>query len=370
MRFAVITSIKENEKRVPIHPGHIAMIPEVVRGSLFFQKGYGKLFNMEDEEIRKLTGNEPVERGELLRSFPGVLVAKPVLEDFKALRDGATVCGWIHSVQQPDVTQIAIDRKLTCIAWENMYHRTSRENVHIFYKNNEMAGYCGVQHALQLRGIDGNFGPARKVCVISMGSVSRGAIYALKGHGFSDITVFTRRPIYLASNKVPGIRYRHIETDPMGIFHIPGGHREKTPLIHELANADIIINGLLQDPKKPVYFIRDEDIERFGKQCLVIDISCDSGMGFSFAHPTDFTHPISRIGRILYYAVDHTPTLLWDSASWEISNGVLPFLRSLVDETKSVVLDEATDIRKGKVLNRDILEYQNRSAEYPYAPLP
>jgi hypothetical protein len=36
-----------------------------------------------------------------------------------------------------------------------------------------MAGYCGVQHALQLRGIDGNYGPARKIYVLSLGPVSR-----------------------------------------------------------------------------------------------------------------------------------------------------------------------------------------------------
>ena len=55
---------------------------------------------------------------------------------------------------------------------------------HTFYKNNEMAGYSAVIHALQLKGIDGHYGKQRKVIIFSFGAVSRGAIYALKAHGF------------------------------------------------------------------------------------------------------------------------------------------------------------------------------------------
>ena len=38
---------------------------------------------------------------------------------------------------------------------------------HTFYKNNEMAGYCAVIHALQLKGIDGHYGNQRKVIIFS-----------------------------------------------------------------------------------------------------------------------------------------------------------------------------------------------------------
>lgn len=79
-----------------------------------------------------------------------------------------------------------------------------------------MAGYCGVQHVLQLRGIDGNFGLSRKIVILGYGSVSRGAIYALKGHGFNDITVCTKRPTYLVSEKIPGIAYEQVYIDESG----------------------------------------------------------------------------------------------------------------------------------------------------------
>ena len=207
MDIAVIgTSKKENEKRRPIHPDHIAWIPPNIRSHLFFEKNYGLPFGMNDEVIRSLTGNPLPDRKKLLNDYKTILIAKPIIEDFEEIRDGALVWGWLHSVQQRYITQIGIDKKLTLIAWENMYYEGKRELIHIFSKNNEMAGccgvqlfsknnemagYCGVQHALQVAGIDGNYGPVRKAAVISFGSVSRGAVYALQSHGLHDITIYT-----------------------------------------------------------------------------------------------------------------------------------------------------------------------------------
>jgi alanine dehydrogenase len=371
MDIAVIgTSKKENEKRVAIHPSHISQIPVKIREHLFFEKGYGNPFDIDDETIRSLTGNRLIEREKLLSGFKAILITKPVVEDFKDIQEGALVWGWLHSVQHGIITQIAIDKKLTLIAWENMYYQGERDLTHIFNKNNELAGYCGVQHALQLTGIDGNYGPPRKAAVISLGSVSRGAIFALKGHGFNDITVYTQRPSYLASNKIPGIKYRQIIKNNIGVIEIINSNGEKVPFVNELATVDIIINGILQNPNDPVIFITDNDIDKFTKTCLVIDISCALGMGFSFARPTDFSDPIFKVGNIRYYAVDHTPSLLWDSASWEISNCILPYLPNIVEETENKVLKDAIDIKDGRILNKDILSFQNRSVVYPYKQLP
>lgn len=370
MDIAVIgTSKKENEKRVAIHPDHISQIPVKIRKHLFFEKGYGIPFGMEDETICSLTGNSLMERKSLLNDLKAILITKPVAEDFEEIQDGTLVCGWLHSVQQSIITQIAINKKLTLIAWENMYYQGERDLLHIFNKNNEMAGYCGVQHALQLTGIDGNFGPKRKAIVISFGAVSRGAIYGLEGHGFNDITVYTQRPSFLSANKIPGIQYKQMIKDDTGVLEIVDLNGEKTPLINELATSDIIVNGVLQNPNNPLMFINDDDIVKFTKACLVIDISCALGMGFSFARPTDFTNPIFKVGNIKYYAVDHTPSILWDSASWEISNGILPYLPYIVEQSDNKVLNAAIDIKDGKILNKDILSYQNRSVVYPYKQL-
>ena len=150
---------------------------------------------MDDDTISKLTSGRVASRKEILNNYDCVLMPKPLVEDLAQVHKGAIVWGWPHCVQQKEITQISIERKLTLIAWEQMFKwsRTGDKNMHIFYKNNEIAGYAGVNHALNLIGVIGNYGKPRKAVIFSFGSVSRGAVYALQGQGATDITVYTRR---------------------------------------------------------------------------------------------------------------------------------------------------------------------------------
>ena len=56
-------------------------------------------------------------------------------------------------------------------------------------------------------------------------------------------------------------------------------------------------------------------------------------MGFEWSRPTSFEDPVFTVGDgLTYYAVDHSPSLLWDSATWEISDA----LRSRTCRTRDV----------------------------------
>ncbi len=175
------TSKKEDERRYPIHPEHLSRIPARLRRQLIFEKGYGIPFGIADAEIAALTGGI-APRHELLADIGMVIINKPVLADLIQLRQGGTLWGYVHCVQQRDITQAAIDRNQTLIAFEDMFIWSPNGHIgrHTFYKNNEMAGYCAVIHALQLKGIDGHYGNQRKTIIFGFGAVSRGAIYALK----------------------------------------------------------------------------------------------------------------------------------------------------------------------------------------------
>ena len=104
---------------------------------------------------------------------------------------------------------------------------------------------------------------------------------------------------------------------------------------------------------------------------LIVDVSCDAGMGFSWARPTSFAEPMFEVGdHIRYYGVDHTPSYLWDSASWEVSEALLPFLETVMSGPAAWALDEpidhAIEIHDGVIINPAILEFQERSATYPH----
>ena len=186
LKIGVIgTSRKEDERRIPIHPEHLIRLPEQIRRQLIFEEGYGKPFDISDSKISDQSGGVAT-RHELLADIGNVILAKPVLADFEELAEGGILWGYPHCVQQSSHTQAAIDRKQTLIAFEDMFVWGPKGQIgrHTFYKNNEMAGYCAVLHALQLKGIDGHYGNQRKAIICSLGAVSRGEIYDRKARGF------------------------------------------------------------------------------------------------------------------------------------------------------------------------------------------
>ncbi|MDX1501979.1 MAG: N(5)-(carboxyethyl)ornithine synthase [Thermoanaerobaculia bacterium] len=373
----VATSRKENERRVAIHPSHLPRISERTRAALTFETGYGEPFGVSDDRLREL-GAKTASRVEVMGGSDLVLLPKPLSEDLREMRDGAVLWGWPHCVQQREITQAAIDRRLTLIAFEAMFawERSGARGLHTFYKNNELAGYCGVLHALELAGWDGAYGPRRSAVILGFGSVSRGAIYALRGRGFDDLTVLTQRPPHLVRDQLPGCRHGQMRgrgeaSGPMR--HLFPGEEER-PLAELLAASDLIVNGTLQDPERPLFYLAEGDETRLRPGAVIVDVSCDEGMGFPFARPTSFEAPAFRVGQgALYYAVDHTPTYLWDSASWEISEALLPYLESVLAGPSGWVaeptIDRSIEIREGVVQNPTVLSFQGRSAEYPHTPL-
>ncbi|MCK7480587.1 MAG: hypothetical protein M0C28_27685 [Candidatus Moduliflexus flocculans] len=143
---------------------------------------------------------------------------------------------------------------------------------------------------------------------------------------------------------------------------------EELPLIEALSRADVVCNGILQDTNKPVMFVREDEVGRLKPRSVIIDISCDEGMGFPFARPTSFNDPIFQVGdKITYYSVDHTPSYLWSAASSEISTALLPYLRTVLEGEKAweqePTVARAIDIRDGVVQNPNILSFQKRNKE-------
>lgn len=217
-RMGVIgRSLKGHERRVAIHPSHLAQIPEPLRRQLVFETGYGEPFGIADAELASLTGGV-APRNDLFRNCDILTLPKPMHDDLRQMQPHQVLFGWCHAVQDPTLTQLSIDRELTLITWESMNTWDSRGNwqSHIFRKNNEIAGFAGVLHATSLLGISGHYGPPRKAVVINFGSVSRGAVRALQGLGFTDLTVLVLSPPETLPSPATGVTYRQITGDGAG----------------------------------------------------------------------------------------------------------------------------------------------------------
>jgi alanine dehydrogenase len=368
------SSAKENEHRLPLHPEHLARLDADLRARITLEHGYGERFGVSDDALGDVVGGF-ASRADLLTGSDVVLLPKPQHADVAAMRAGQVLWGWPHCVQDREITQLAIDRRLTLIAFEAMNHETrnGRPGLHVFHKNNELAGYCSVLHALGLAGLTGDYGRRLSAAVIGFGATARGAVTALNALGVHRVAVLTNRPVAAVGSPIHSAVIRQLDHAPDGdrASHVIT-ERGREPLAPFLAANDIVVNCTLQDTADPLVYLTASDLASFRPGSVVVDVSCDEGMAFSWARPTTFDEPVFVVGdNVLYYAVDHSPSHLWSSATWENSNALIPFLRPVLQGAAAWDADEtlggAIEIRDGRVVNPAILAFQGRAAEPPYA---
>lgn len=365
-------SRKPDELRVPIHPAHFERLPDELRGHMVVEEDYGRRFGVSDDELRPFVGRI-LPRDGVIAAADVVLLPKPQLDDLRDLRDGQVLWGWPHLVQDQAMTQLAIEKRLTVIAFEAMNHwgGDGSFGLHVFHINNELAGYCSVLHALQLCGSTGDYGRRLTAVVIGFGATARGAVTALRAHGVNDVRVLTNRRTASVASPIHAAHIIQFDHDDGPYLSEVITDEGRVPLAPFLAESDIVVNCTLQDPNHPLLYLRESDLDAFRPGSLIVDVSCDEGMGFEWARPTSFRDPMFTVGSTVhYYGVDHSPSYLWNSASWGISEALLGFVPIVMGGPEAWAANEtisrATEMADGVVLNPAILKFQHRDPEFPH----
>jgi N5-(carboxyethyl)ornithine synthase len=310
---------KENEKRRAILPADIAKLrhPEFI----FVEAGYGNVLGIDDEEYNKI-GVNVVPCAELYQQNIICNPKNPAPKEYQFFKDTQTLFGWIHAVQGLEITNWLLNKKMTAIAWEDMFE----EGQHTFWRNNEIAGYAAVFHSFLLFGRD----PREcKVAIIGRGNIARGALKTLTELG-AQVTVYNRHTVHRLRN--------------------------------EIGSYDIVINAVLWDVFRAGHLVYKEDLKSMKPGAMIVDISCDDYMGIETSHSTTIENPIYAVDGILHYAVDHTPALLYKTATESISAALGPFLDDLIEGNFNPVLEKATIIKDGVILDDRIARFQERDS--------
>lgn len=312
-----VISKKENEFRRAIILDDIKKIKN--KEYVYFESGYGDVLGFSDIDLNKL-GFKTLSNEEI---FKCDIIVDPKIgdsEDISKMKN-KIVFGWIHATQNYDITQRFIDNKLTGYAWEKMFDDNKR---HIFNINNQIAGEAAVLHAMIVYGkkIEN-----MNVAVLGNGNTSKGAQNILNKFN-NKITVYT------------------------------SADEEKFKT--EFFNYDIIVNCILWDITRKDHILYKKDLSRLKKGSLIIDVSCDHNGGIESSIPTTINDPIYEINGVYHYVVDHTPSVLYRDSSIAISHEVINYVDDLIEEKYNKVLDDAKIIENGKIIDKEIIEYQVR----------
>ena len=309
-------STKENECRRAITPKTLSEI--VNKSHIYIEVGYGDVLGYSDEEYATL-GAHIVTKDEVLKQE---IICDPKIGDADYLDklQNQTIFGWVHAVQNRDITDKLINNKLTAYAWEDMFHM----NRHTFWRNNEIAGEAAIMHAYLLHGI---FPYNTKVAVLGRGNSARGAVKALNYMG-ADITVYDRRTERL--------------------------FREELPMY------DVVVNAILWDTSRKDHIIYKDDLKRMKRGAMIIDISCDRAGGIETSIPTTIENPIYEVDGIAHYVCDHTPSLFYKTTSEALSVIVAQYCDMLIEGKEDSSITAAKIVKDGVIIDQRINKFQNR----------
>ncbi len=307
---------KENEHRRALVPSDLAQIKNT--DQLYFETGYGDVIGYTDEDYLSY-GAHIVSHAESLRKD---IICDPKIgdEDFLSDLKDQTVFGWVHLVQNRDITDKVINGNLTAYVWEDMYE----DGRHTFWHNNEMAGEAAIMHAFRCYG---EMPYNTKVAIIGRGNVATGALRILTCLG-ADITIYTKRTEKLFRK--------------------------------EMDHYNVIVNALLWDTSRTDHIIYREDLKRLPHDALIIDVSCDRNGAVETSVPTTIEDPIYKVDGVTHYVVDHTPTLFYKTATKGISEEVSKFCDQLIEDRPGEVLSCALAVKNGKIIDQRICEFQKR----------
>lgn len=316
--IGLVISHKENEKRRALIPNHVKFIqnPEFV----YIEDGYGESLGYTNEEYTKY-GIKVASREEILKKD---IICDPKIGDAEYLEKlyDQTIFGWVHAVQNRDITDKIINSKLSSYAWEDMYE----DGRHSFWRNNEIAGEAAVFHAYMCHGV---FPYNTKAAVLGRGNIARGAIKTLNYMG-AEVIQYDRRTEHLFQE--------------------------------ELSQFDVIVNAILWDTTRNDHIIYKEDLNRMKQNALIIDISCDRNGGIETSVPTTIENPTYFVDGIMHYVVDHTPSLFWKTTSESLSSEFIKYVDLFIrgEQLENKVIKECHNFEKGKILDDRIIQFQGR----------
>ncbi|MBC1457855.1 N(5)-(carboxyethyl)ornithine synthase [Listeria newyorkensis] len=291
-----VNSHKENEKRIALLPEHITTITNA--DQLFFETGYGEVLGIEDGEYMAL-GCHVQSRADVLRQD---IICEPKIGDsefLSQLQKGQTIFGWVHAEQNKEIADKLTKSGVKAYAWENMDYM----NRHCFWVNNELAGEGAIMHAYQLIG---EMPYNTKVAILGRGNVSHGAQKILQNLG-AEVHIYNRNQEALFQEELP--------------------------------QYDVIINAILWDLKRTDHIMYRKDLQRLKKNAIIIDVSCDRAGAIETSIPTTIANPTYMVDGILHYVVDHTPSLLYRTASYSISAEIAKYVDDLIESRANATLE-------------------------------
>lgn len=334
----------QDERRVAISPPGVQILVE--HGiKVIIEDSAGKFCNFSNIDYSE-AGAKIAESADELYSQANVIlkVSPPQPEELSLLMNGQMLISAVHlgTVSQHMIRTL-LEKNITALGFE--FIETRDGELPIVRTVSEIAGSLAVQTAAKyletgyggsgilLGGIAGV--PPAHVTIIGAGTVGLFAAQDALGLG-AQVTVIDKEINRL--RRFEAFFNRHLVTA------IANDH-----YISQLAKiSDVIIGALSPKQKISKPLVSEQVVKSMKPGSVIIDVSIDQGACFATSRHTSHTNPIFVKHGVTHYCVPNIPSAVAKTASFALTNTLLPFLLKLTEhETIADILWKSHSLRKG-----------------------
>lgn len=367
MIIGVPKEIKNHEYRVGLTPaaanefvqhGHTVLVET--------QAGAGIGFTDEDYT---LAGAAIIDSAEAIFAEAEMIikVKEPQPNECKMLREGQLLYTYLHLAPDPTQTQLLVESKATCIAYETVTDKFGA--LPLLAPMSEVAGRMAIQagaHYLEkaqggngtlLGGVPG-VAPGQ-VVIIGGGVVGTNAAKMAVGLG-AEVTILDR--------SLPRLR----ELDDIFGGRVRTVYSTTDAIAHYTQLADLVVGAVLIPGAAAPKLLTREHIANMKKGSVLVDVAIDQGGCFATSKATTHQDPVYIIDDVVHYCVANMPGGVARTATMALNNATLPFGLALAKKgPKQAMLDDphllnGLNVHKGLVTYKAVVDALGESLNLEY----
>jgi alanine dehydrogenase len=342
MKIGIPKEIKTNENRVAVVPSGVEAL--IAAGhEVLVEQGAGLGSGFSDDQYAAAGARIAPEAGAVwAESEMIVKVKEPIEPEWKRIRPEQVIFTYFHFAADKKLTEAHLASGATCIAYETV-ELPSRE-LPLLTPMSEVAGRMAVQQgAKYLEKIYGGRGiliggvpgvaPAR-VAILGGGTVGLNAAKMAAGLG-AHVTILDtslERLRYLSDVMPPNVQ-------PL--------FSNRHAVQEQLADADLIIGGVLIPGALTPKLIRREDLKTMRPGTVIVDVAVDQGGCAETTHPTTHENPTYIVDGVIHYAVANMPGGVPRTSTLALTNATLPYVLQLANKGWKQALRDNGALQKG-----------------------
>jgi H+-translocating NAD(P) transhydrogenase subunit alpha len=343
MNIAVLNETSPGEARVALMPDSVQKLV-AAKASVSIESGAGLGAARTDDDYSAAGASIVADRAELLASADVlVVVGRPAEEDFKRMKRGAVVLGFLRPLDEPALLVPALENELTTFSMELVPRITRAQAMDALSSMATVAGYKAVLLGANriprmfplLMTAAGTVPPAR-VLVLGAGVAGLQAIATARRLGAVveayDVRAAAGEQVRSLGAKFLEVDLGGIQTEDKGGYAVelsPEALQRGRDLIAEQAKSADVIITTAQVPGRRAPVLMDEDaVNGMKRGSIVIDLAGATGGNVTLSKADEV---IERDG-VTIIAPTNLPATVPVHASQLYSRNVTSFLNLLIKD--------------------------------------